>query len=274
MAEFSGNLHLRAEARADGRTVLAAQSFRAPYHLSKPYWDEEARTLLVQVVNPTAGILSGDRLESEIVVAPGASLLVTAPSASRIFQMKGGVAECRQHFVVEKDAWLEMMPEPLVPHRGSSYRQITRIEVESGGGLFFVDLLMPGRVGHGEAWEWDQLGLELEVRLGGELILRERLQQSGAELRGLAGWSGSGPGACFGNAVLIGEDLAGDPSWQKALVALHGNGLWLGLSRLRMGGWTLKLVAQDGMRLRQGLRDARQILATRFPRLACDPRKL
>jgi len=96
MAEFSGNLHLRADARADGRTVLAGQSFRAPYHLSKPYWDEATQTLLVQVVNPTAGILAGDWLESEIAVKSGASLLVTAPSASRLFQMKSGKAESRR----------------------------------------------------------------------------------------------------------------------------------------------------------------------------------
>ena len=90
MAEFSGHLALRAIAREDGRTILATQSFRAPFHLSKPYWDEDAKTLLVQVVNPTAGILSGDRLESTIVVDSGAALLVTTPSASRVFQMNGG----------------------------------------------------------------------------------------------------------------------------------------------------------------------------------------
>src|SRR5438105_15757029 len=97
MSRFSGHLRLRAAARADGRTVLAAQSFRAPYHLSKPYWDADARTLLVQVVNPTAGILEGDFLESDIAVEKGAALLATTPSASRVFKMIGGSAECRQH---------------------------------------------------------------------------------------------------------------------------------------------------------------------------------
>lgn len=274
MAEFSGNLHLRAEPRVDGRTVLTAQSFRAPFHLSKPYWDVDSRTLLIQVVNPTAGILAGDTLQSEISVRAGASLLVTAPSASRLFQMRGGKAECRQHFKVEKDGWLEVMPEPLVPHRGSDYRQSTLIEVQTGGHLFFADLLMPGRVGHGEAWEWRRLCLEVDVRLDGELILRERLQQTGDELRALAALAGSGPAACFGNAILIGEPWPEDMSWQKALIALHGNGLWLGLSRLRRGGWSLKIVAPDGIKLRQALRDVRKILSARFPQLACDPRKL
>src|SRR5690349_22775191 len=109
MSKFSGHLRLQAAARADGRTTLAGQSFRAPYHLSKPYWDADAGTLLVQVVNPTAGILEGDSLASDISVEPGAALLVTTPSASRLFKMNAGAAECRQHFTVAKGAWLEMM---------------------------------------------------------------------------------------------------------------------------------------------------------------------
>lgn len=274
MAEFSGQLSLRAEARPDGRTVLAAQSFRAPYHLSKPYWEQDTRTLLVQVVNPTAGILSGDRLESAVVVEAGAALLVTTPSASRVFKMTDGTAECAQNFKVAAGGWLEVMPEPLVPHRGSRYRQTTQIEAEPGAGLFFADLLMPGRVGHGEAWEWTDLTLVVEVRLAGELVLRERMHAEADGLRALAELAGSGPTACFGNAILLGEELAEDGAWQSALRALHTEGLWVGLSRLQRGGWSLKLVANDGMRLRQALKDARKVLAVRFPRLACDPRKL
>jgi urease accessory protein len=257
---FSGHLQLSAAARADGRTTLAAQSFRAPYHVSKAYWDADARALLVQVVNPTAGILAGDRLEAEIAVERGAALLVTTPSASRVFKMTAGTAECRQRFSVAEGAWLEVMPEPLVPHRGCSYRQITRIDVRAGGELFFADLLFPGRVAHGEAWEWEKLCLETEVRLGGELILRERFEQTGPDLRALA-------------ELAAAEDEK-DEVWRAGIHALHGDGLWIGLSALRRGGWSLKLVARDGMRLRRGLREAREALAVRFPRLACDPRKL
>ncbi len=274
MTAFSGHLSLRAAARADGRTVLAGQSFRAPYHLSKPYWDADAQTLLVQVVNPTAGILSGDRFESDIAVGKDAALLVTTPSASRVFKMKDGTAECRQHFTVAAGGWLEVMPEPLVPHRGCHYRQATHIAVEPGGGLFFADLLMPGRVAHGEAWAWEKLCLEIDVRLGSELILRERFEQTGVELEALAELAGSGPAACFGNAVLIAAETGEDQAWRDAVAALHGNGLWVGVSPLRRGGWSIKFVAENGMRLRSGLRAVRQALSMRFPRLTCDPRKL
>jgi len=272
MAAFSGHLRLQAAVRSGGKTVLASQSFRAPYHLSKPYWDTEAGTLLVQVVNPTAGILEGDSLESDIVVGRGAALLITTPSASRVFKMRTGSASCRQQYQVAQDGWLEVLPEPLVPHRGCRYRQTSEVAVEAGGGLFLLDLLMPGRIAHGgEAWVWDRLCLETTVRLAGDLILRERFDTGGAELQALATLAGSGSQACFGNAVLI---ATGAAPWLPAVAALHGEDVWLGVSSLRAGGWSIKFVAPDSIRLRQTVTRLRAILAAHYPRMACDPRKL
>jgi len=274
MSLFSGHLSLRAEGRDNGQTVLAQQSFKAPFHLSKPYWDGHA--LIVQVVNPTAGILSGDRLLSEITVGSGAAVLVTSPSATRIFQMDEGVAEGRQHFAVEPGGWLEFMPEPLVPHRGSRFRQRTQIDVAAGGELFFADLLMPGRIARGETWAWEKLCLELTLHVGGVLILRERLDQSGPELRSLAELAGAGEGACFANLVFVSPHLDASTDWRDALNNLHGDGVWAGLSRLRgdVGGWSLKLIAPDNVALRKTLKCVRRILVGLLPRLASDPRKL
>jgi urease accessory protein len=282
MAEFSGHLSLHAARRDHGRTVLAAQSFRAPFHISKPYWDADAGALLVQVVNPTAGILAGDRLESRIVVDHDAALLVTTPSASRVFRMRDGAAECRQHFGVGAGGWLEVMPEPLVPHRGSRYRQVTTVDVEAGGILFFVDQLMPGRIGHDETWAWDRLQLELSVRAAGDLVLRERFDHRGDELRELAALCGSGSAACFANAILIDPGLVAPPAatsssapaWQEAVNRLHTTDCWISASALRHSGWSIKLVARGPIALRAAVRQIREALAAYFPRLRCETRKL
>ncbi|MFT3869591.1 MAG: urease accessory protein UreD [Nibricoccus sp.] len=274
MAEFHGHLSLSAEARDNGRTVLARQSFRAPFHLSKPYWDGHA--LIVQVVNPTAGILEGDRLDSEIAIGSGASVLMTSPSASRVFQMRGGEAECRQQFTVADGGWLEFMPEPLVLHKGSRYRQRTDIAVAAGGEIFFADLLMPGRIARGEKWAWEKLRQELTLRVAGALILRERLDQSGPELKALASLAGVGEGACFANVVFVSPRLKERGDWHEQIGILHGDGVWAGLSQLRgeCGGWSLKLIAPDNVALRAAMKRVRQILTAVLPRLASDPRKL
>lgn len=274
MNALDGHLHLRAVRASDGSTGLSAQSFRAPFHLSKPNWDPDAQVLHVQVVNPTAGILEGDRLESSITVEKGAALLVTTPSASRLFRMtEGGHATGRQHFEVAPGASLEVFPEPIVPHRGSSYFQETTIEAAEGSNLLFIDQLMPGRLAHGEAWVWDRLVLGLAVRRSGELILRERFDQSGASLRALAEFAGTGAGSCFANIVLLPAADDVSPSWQAEVIGLHRDGVWLGVSRLRTIGWSIRIVAPDPIRLRDTLANLRSTLRLSYPRLGCGLRR-
>lgn len=274
MNALDGHLHLRAVRASDGTTALAAQSFRAPFHLSKPNWDPEAEVLHAQIVNPTAGILEGDRLESSIAVDAGAALLVTTPSASRLFRMtEGGHATGRQHFEVARNATLEVFPEPIVPHRGSTYFQETTIESAEGSTLLFIDQLMPGRLAHGEAWSWDRLVLGLTVCRVGELILRERFDQTGASLRAMAEFAGTGAGSCFANIVFLPPSTEANPAWRPEIAALHCDGTWLGVSRLRTTGWSIRIVSPDPIRLRDTLASLRSILRLSYPRLGCGLRR-
>ena len=74
--------HLRLVCAADARgTYIAEQSFRAPMHISKAYWD--GVVLLVNVINPTAGIFGGDTICAHVTVESGARVLLTSPSAAR-----------------------------------------------------------------------------------------------------------------------------------------------------------------------------------------------
>lgn len=266
-----GHLHLEAEADAAGRTAVARQSFRAPFHFSKPYWD--GRVLQVRVVNPTAGILAGDRLELSVKVGAGASLLVTTPAATRAFMMEGGLAECRQAFEVAAGGWLEYAPEPLFPHKGSDYAQATRLDVAEGGEAWFVDALAPGRAGRGETWAWRELKLSLWVGVAGEPVLRERLSGPGAELARRAAFHGMDE-AWFATAVAISPHLEAEDSCPEGVRALHGGGLWAGATRLRRGGWVVRLAAPGSQPLRDALARLRELFAEKLPGLRSDLRRV
>jgi urease accessory protein len=274
LASFSGHLSLLAESRPDGRTVLTKQSFRAPLHLSKPYWDEHA--LIAQVVNPTAGILSGDELRTEVHVRNGARLLLTAPSATRVFTMLSGSARAEQRFVVEGGGFLEVWPEPLVPHRAARYRQDTVLEVAESGEALVADFFLPGRVARAELWAWDRLTLNLRVVVGGDLVLRERFDQTGEELRQLAELAGKQDGAAFGNLVLVSPALENAEEEVKAIAASNTREVSVGISRLRgkAPAYSIKLIAPDGDALRRAYRDLRRLLCGLLPALRSDPRKL
>ena len=57
---LSGGLDLVCAAHPQRGTFIARQSFAAPMHLSKTYWD--GGILLVNIVNQTAGWFGGDRV--------------------------------------------------------------------------------------------------------------------------------------------------------------------------------------------------------------------
>lgn len=272
-ASFSGHLYLTAARRDDDQTAIAEQSFRAPFHVSKPYWDGHAQVLQVQVVNPTAGILAGDELELNVRVRSGASLVVTTPATTRAFMMRRGIASCRQQLTVESEGWLEFAPEPLCPHRDTDYTQITRLDVAAGAEVCFVDALAPGRVGRRERWAWRRLVLALDVRLAGERILQERLDASGAAMERAAAFHGT-PDAWMATMILVtGRLAADDPVWSRVR-ALQGDGRWVGVTRLRRGGWITRVLAPGGQALRDLLREIRTILAGALPQLGSDLRKL
>jgi len=268
---FAGHLRLTAARREDGATYIAEQSFRAPFHISKPYWD--GRVLHVQVVNPTAGILSGDRMELDVRATRGASLRVSTPAATRAFMMTRGVACCRQQFTVEAGAALEYAPEPLCPHRGCDYSQVTRIDVAADADLCFTDTLAPGRVGRGERWAWRHLRLALDVRLDGEPVLRETLDGSGDELARAASFHGT-PDGWLLTAIVMSPRLAPDSAAWELVRACHRDGTWAGVSRLRRSGWIFRAIAPDGQAARDLLAEFRTALSAHLPILRSDTRRV
>src|SRR4051812_15555133 len=114
-----GALNFEVAARESGESFIRDQFFCAPFHLSKPYWT--GSLLLVNIVNPTAGLFSGDQLHLEVTVRAGASLLLTAAAAARAHSSRDHFAGYRQIFKVEPSGWLEVYPELFIPQAESRF---------------------------------------------------------------------------------------------------------------------------------------------------------
>ena len=72
------------------RTVLARRQAGGLCHLGKAYWTGDV--LGLQIVNPTAGIFSGDTLSVNVEIGAGARVALTSPSATRFHTMPTGRA--------------------------------------------------------------------------------------------------------------------------------------------------------------------------------------
>ncbi|MEA3209963.1 MAG: urease accessory protein [Chthoniobacter sp.] len=219
-------------------------------HLSKPHEDEGV--LVVNVVNPTAGLLAGDRIDLQVRVESGARLLLSAPSASRAHCSPEGHSELVQELAVADRAWLECWPELFIPQGGARYRQRTTIRVEPGGELLFFETLAPGRVAMGEAFAYTALDWETDLFLGEDLIARERyrLAPDSEGVRALRAQFETGYYAsCF---VVSSRLNAGSACWER-IHELHEEAAWVGCNALRRGGWVVKVLAADSVRLRRKL---------------------
>jgi urease accessory protein len=269
--KLEGYLELVCAADAAGRSYLARQSFRVPFHISKPYWNDHA--LLVQMVNPTPGLFSGDALRCEVRVESGARLHLTAPSASRIHTMRGGRAELDQKCFVARGGWLEFQPALLIPQRQCRYRQRTDIEVQTGGELFFIETFAPGRVAHGEAFSFTEVEWEFSLRYQQRLIARERFTLRPNDTS-LAPLKTPFPSAYFATGYLVSDRVdVRHESWNQ-IRELNSASALVGISRLAGVGWSIKILGRDSIALNQTIQSIRLLLASALVGLHSKARNL
>ncbi len=257
MAGLQGHLDLVCALDDTGRSHLRRQSFRAPMHLSKPHLD--AGTLVVNLVNPTAGLLEGDRIACTVAVECGASLSLTTPSASRAHRVRDGEAMVTQDFRVADGGWLESWPEIFIPQAGARYRQQTVVRIDAGGSALIAESIAPGRVASGEIFAFTELAWSTDVVADDVAIVRERyrLTPESETVRAMRRrFAAPYYASCFAIAPGLTREL---PCW-AVLHGLHSDEVWIGCGALRSAGWVVKIVTAGSVALRRTLAVVREQL--------------
>jgi urease accessory protein len=103
---------------------------------------------------------------------------VTSQSATKIHSMDVNLAVQRQSFTLDEGAYLEFLPEPLIPHRRSRFASDTRITVAPSATLLYAEIVQSGRKHHhpDECFGATLLALAAEARRpDGRLLFAENL---------------------------------------------------------------------------------------------------
>jgi urease accessory protein len=246
---LQGELRLRFEKCPQRHeTVLRERYRRGLFHFGKPY--RESQRLVLQVLNPTAGLFAHDRMTARIEVGEGASAAVLAPSSTQIYAMpEGGFAESSFDLTVGSGATACYLPRWSVLHAGSRFRQATRIEVARSANLLFLEPLSLGRAAHGERLLFDWFESSLEIRREGRLVVREAWKV-GRELRRWA-WQFRGQQASgLATLYLILPD--GFPRFEECEAALRLNpppNTLCSLTALDEGVYSVRLLSASNLSL-------------------------
>ncbi len=269
---LSGNLRLICAAAPGRGTFLAEQSFSAPIHLSKSYWDGD--TLLVHLVNPTAGIFGGDSLRTHVEVETGARVLLSSPSAARFHPSRGRESRLEQHFHIRSGGSLDVYPEISIPQRDSRSRQRTVIHLEPGAELIYLETLTPGRVASGESFAFATYSWSTDIFVGDRRILRERASVSPGTAS-IAGLRALFPASYYASLVVVPANLhafSSDFSHEVAKLAT-GSSLVVAASPLNADGWSIRLLAGDSIHFQEGIRTVRALVYRELGRRQPDTRR-
>jgi len=145
--------------RRDGRTILADLHRQAPLLVQQAlYWDEAMPELAcVMMICTSGGTLQGDRYTIDVTLGPGSRAHLTTQSATKIQEMDANYASQVQHLALADDAYLEYLPDPVIPYRHSRFVGRTVVSIAESATLLYAEILLPGRFhyGDGELFAYD-----------------------------------------------------------------------------------------------------------------------
>ena len=89
---------------------------------------------------------------------------------------------------VGENALLEYVPDAIIPYAGARFAQRTGIDLAAGAGLFWWEVIAPGREASGEVFAYESIEMRTDVTANGRLIAAEniRLDPRGSTLRSIA----------------------------------------------------------------------------------------
>ncbi|GAA2333792.1 urease accessory protein UreD [Dactylosporangium salmoneum] len=174
-----GVLRMRLQPRR-GRTELIELYRQAPLLVQQAlHYDETLPDCACLVMVTTGGgVVQGDRYDVDVRLDPGARVHLTTQSATKVQRMDANHATQQQTLTLGEGAYLEYLPEPTIPYRGSRYRAHTRVVLPAGATALLAEVVLPGRLHHdpAERFGYDLLSLGVEAaRPDGTVLCAERL---------------------------------------------------------------------------------------------------
>jgi urease accessory protein len=159
--KFGDKTHL-----TDVYTELPAKMLRElyydPYLPGLPY---------ILFMNPTGGIVQGDRYFYKFHLNEGAEAFITDTMATKIYKMDLNYASKQVDVYLSKNSRLEFFPRETIAFGGSRWCQNVVFHVSEGSKFLCSEIFCPGRIARGEFWDFDIYASKLIIEENGRLLL-------------------------------------------------------------------------------------------------------
>jgi urease accessory protein len=165
----ANNLELGLKCDRKNQTVLSHQYTAYPLSVSPVFrldGDFDCDRAYLYMMSTSPGLLAGDEWNVSLQLAANSNLYLTDKSATKVHSMPidGTKATINYDIEIDTGATLEFVPEPLILFADAILEQTTNIKIHPTGHLCLSEIILPGRLARGEAYQFHSYLSRLQVR--------------------------------------------------------------------------------------------------------------
>lgn len=174
-----GYLKMGFELNSEGRSIMRDLKRHVPLIVQQElYFDSEMPDMpCVYILSSGGPNVDGDRYGQDIYLKKGSMAFISTGAATKLAVMKQNYSGMKQSIMLEENAYLEYLPEPIIPSRHTRYISDTSIVIDPTAAMFYSEIFMPGRKYYkeGELFEYDVLSICAHAeRPDGKQLFREK----------------------------------------------------------------------------------------------------
>ncbi len=174
-----GYLRMGFELDARGKSIMRDLDRRVPLIVQQElYFDEEMPEMpCVYILSSGGPNVDGDRYQQDIYLKKDSFAWISTGAATKLAEMRYNYSGLIQNITLEEGAYLEFMPEPVIPCRKTRFISDTNIVIDETATLFYSEIFMAGRkyYGEGELYQYDVLSVcSHAARPDGTRLFREK----------------------------------------------------------------------------------------------------
>lgn len=246
-----GFLRLGFERGADGRTILRDWERRTPLIVQQElYFDEQLPDMAcVYILSSGGPNVDGDRYEQIFTLRRGAMVHLSTGAATKLASMRYNYSALRQQIRLEDEAYLEYLPEPIIPCRQTRYASDTLITIAPTATMIYAEIYLSGRrhFGCGERFQYDVLSVALQAeRDDGTPLFREKFLirpdfHSPEGIGAMGGWD------IFANVIVLTPEAISEEIYSATEPFIdHNRKIAAGITRLPANcGLQYKIIGND-----------------------------
>lgn len=142
-----GYLRMGFEIDGRGKCILRDLERRVPIIVQQElYFDRNWKELpCVYILSSGGANIDGDRYQQDIYMKKDSFAWVSTGAATKLSEMKRNYSGMKQNFTLEEGAYLEFMPEPVIPCRNTRFICDSILNIHPTATLFYSEVYMGGR---------------------------------------------------------------------------------------------------------------------------------